>query len=346
MFVVLALCFLAAPWYQQDLLQVNASLGAFFTVLDLAALAPLLIGAAVLTGVGRWQDATQAVQTAALSAVLLSTLFLHHAALRKELAFPTEVLGLQLIAIAYFGGFTWVRIALAAVVCLGVRTSLEFSTQGAGPAVTLSIVMRLFEALVAILGAWSHERLSRLTWIRRQITNRLLRTDALTGLASRFEFERSFVQVLRLAARDRAVVGVMLADVDRFKSINDQHGHLVGDHVLRSVGQVIGHRCTRRPMDLRARYGGEEIVLVWYGVQPVELQRMAEDILQSVRDLHLVSPLTGERIRVTISAGLTWIQSGESAEPEALLRKADALMYQAKNGGRDRLCCRPFASDG
>jgi len=344
-FSLIALFFLTGPLYQHGLLQVSEPLGAFYRLLDLWALAPLLILAAVLTALGRWQMLTQSVQSAAVMATVAAVLFLHSAALRGEIQFPDPILGLALIALAYFGGFSWPRIALSAVVCCVLRVVLEVQSLGVGPETITSMGVRGIEASIAILGAWSHERLARLTWIRRAVMQVLLRTDGLTGLSSRYEFDRTFARVLRQAQREHKRIGVLLMDIDHFKRINDGHGHLVGDHVLRSVGEVIGGQSGRRPLDLHARFGGEEMVIVWYDLVPSELEALATSVVKAVRDLVVASPFTGERIPVTISAGLTWTEPGSGDPPQQILQHADELLYQSKQAGRDQMKFGALASE-
>ncbi|TDU32701.1 diguanylate cyclase (GGDEF)-like protein [Panacagrimonas perspica] len=344
LFSLIALLFLTGPLYQHGLLQVSEPLGQLYKVLDVWALGPLLILAAVLTALGRWQLLTQSVQSAAVMATLAALVYLHAADLRDEVVFPDALMGLTLIAIAYFGGFSWPRIALTALVCLGVRILLEVESLGVVPETITSMAIRVIEASIAILGAWSHERLARLTWIRRAVMQVLLRTDGLTGLSSRYDFDRTFARVLRQARREHKRIGVLLMDVDHFKRINDGHGHLVGDHVLRSVGEAIGHQSGRRPLDLHARFGGEEMVIVWYDLVPAELEALADSVIRTVRDLAVTSPLTGERILVTISAGLTWTEPGSDHLPHQVLQHADELLYQAKQAGRDQMKFGAFVS--
>ncbi|MEO6926481.1 MAG: diguanylate cyclase [Rhodanobacter sp.] len=156
----------------------------------------------------------------------------------------------------------------------------------------------------------------------------LASTDGLTGVYNRRRF-------LELARNERAQahgrsVCIALFDLDRFKSINDTHGHLAGDAVIRSAIELIKRFCRQR--DLLGRYGGEEFVLCLPDTDVPQAQEVAERICRAMAD----SPVTynGEPIRVTVSVGVAALRAGESIEQ--WLSRADKALYTAKHGGRNR----------
>jgi diguanylate cyclase (GGDEF)-like protein/PAS domain S-box-containing protein len=155
-------------------------------------------------------------------------------------------------------------------------------------------------------------------------------TDGLTGLPNR----RCLGDVLARAAaqRDRTgqLFGVILADVDHFKLINDHYGHLVGDQVLRMVGATLANVC--RASDLVGRWGGEEFLGVCMAGQPGELAALAERMRVTTELAFLSIP--EHRLTCTISLGVAVARLGESVEE--LLRRADQLLYASKNAGRNR----------
>ncbi len=158
-------------------------------------------------------------------------------------------------------------------------------------------------------------------------------TDALTGLANRARLGASLDA--RLSRPDSAVcTGVLLLDVDRFKRINDSHGHQAGDEVLIELGRritaVVGER------GLVARLGGEELAVLVSGVrQEIGLRELGEEVRAAVGDTPLV--VAGVRIPVTVSIGAA--QGGPSFPTrDALLGAADRALYAAKRRGRNRLC--------
>jgi diguanylate cyclase (GGDEF)-like protein len=157
---------------------------------------------------------------------------------------------------------------------------------------------------------------------------RLALTDPLTGLTNRRGAEQVIRREIHRARRYGNEVAFVLLDVDHFKLVNDSHGHGMGDEVLRLVAHAIAARL--RDSDLPARWGGEEFLLLLPNT-PLEAARMcAERIRASVSTL--TTPIARP---VTISGGVVQLLSGESL-PDVIAR-ADALLYEAKRSGRNRI---------
>ncbi|MHC6224809.1 sensor domain-containing diguanylate cyclase [Pseudomonas sp. X10] len=153
-------------------------------------------------------------------------------------------------------------------------------------------------------------------------------TDALTGIHNRRYFQERLKGELERAQRDELDLAVIMLDIDHFKRINDQFGHAVGDHVLRSLCQRIGHRLRRT--DVFCRLGGEEFMVLCPGSTTDQARSLALELWQSVRNV----PVEGVG-RVTASFGVAGWRPGEGAD--ALLLRADAGVYAAKQAGRDRV---------
>lgn len=155
-------------------------------------------------------------------------------------------------------------------------------------------------------------------------------TDALTHLPN-----RRFVaeQVISAGKFSSPYCGgcVVLADVDHFKSINDRHGHDVGDVVLKSVAQFLASET--RSQDLVARWGGEEFLLVLPKIDLPMAERRMEHVRRNLADMDIVCQ--GARIRVTLSFGLTEIDNNALAN--SILKRADQNLYLAKAAGRNRV---------
>ncbi|MEC9250085.1 MAG: PleD family two-component system response regulator [Pseudomonadota bacterium] len=157
-------------------------------------------------------------------------------------------------------------------------------------------------------------------------------TDALTGLHNRRFIESRLRQAVDSANSGGAPVSVLLLDIDYFKRINDTHGHEAGDVVLK----VFAERLTSqlRALDIAARFGGEEFVILMPGSGLAEAELAAERMRRNVANtpFKLAADL---ELPVTVSIGLAQASSGEVME--SLLRRADAALYQAKTDGRNRV---------
>ncbi|MCB1553622.1 MAG: GGDEF domain-containing protein [Xanthomonadales bacterium] len=167
-----------------------------------------------------------------------------------------------------------------------------------------------------------------------QALQRLANTDELTGMLNRRAFLAEAETALAGAQRDRAPQRLQFAliDLDHFKQVNDRYGHLVGDGVLKHVADAL-NQCLRRAVV--GRIGGEEFAAYWIGVeQEVALEELdcAENLLRSHPFL-----LGKERIDMLFSAGLCAAELVDR-HPTDLLRRADLLLYDAKDLGRARIC--------
>lgn len=162
--------------------------------------------------------------------------------------------------------------------------------------------------------------------------------DALTGLKNRRAFDTSFAATLASSSRTGQPFALLLLDLDRFKWINDRHGHGVGDEVLRQTGAVIER--TTRVYDVAARYGGEEFIVILNQTRAREARTIALRTLEHLRQIRI--PAGNEAVRISGSAGLVCVAEG--ADPPGasdLLGAADAALYEAKSAGRDRLVTAP-----
>ncbi|MQY50633.1 sensor domain-containing diguanylate cyclase [Rhodocyclus gracilis] len=163
----------------------------------------------------------------------------------------------------------------------------------------------------------------------------LSRIDALTGIANRRHFDEVLAREWSRAARGGQPLGLALLDVDWFKRYNDCYGHQAGDICLRRVARVLA-ATAKRGGDLVARYGGEEFAFVAPAADLANIQRIAEAVCAAVRDLAMPHELSEFGV-VSVSIGVAALLPGKGERPEALLRRADAALYQAKNDGRNRV---------
>lgn len=155
--------------------------------------------------------------------------------------------------------------------------------------------------------------------------------DALTGIANRRGIQ-ALLEATHVEATHQNIPGaVMLLDIDWFKDVNDRYGHRVGDQVLRMVAKTLQGNI--RTTDGVGRWGGEEFLVVLRRVDPTRLKWIAEKLRILVENSKL--PYQDDFIQVTISLGAVLIQP--NSKPEDNLERADQLLYQSKNAGRNRI---------
>ncbi|HEU4412177.1 MAG TPA: diguanylate cyclase [Polyangiaceae bacterium] len=173
--------------------------------------------------------------------------------------------------------------------------------------------------------------------------SRLLREradkDVLTGLLTRRTFLEQLGARLAEARRHGRPLALCMLDIDRFKSVNDTHGHLAGDQVLVGLGQLLSRRFRRE--DLRGRWGGEEFVLAFPGEGTATAGALLERVRGEFREMAFAGA-GGAPFHATLSAGIAGFPE-DGATAEELLRSADLRLYAAKRAGRDRVVA---AGDG
>jgi two-component system cell cycle response regulator len=155
--------------------------------------------------------------------------------------------------------------------------------------------------------------------------------DSLTGLLNREAILDVLDTETARAVRTKSRLAVIMADIDHFKSVNDEHGHLAGDSVLREVSK--GMSSSVRAYDSIGRYGGEEFLIVVPGCNLAEASQLAERLRNNVRNAAVQAP--GGSIPVTISFGVADVSVCNNSVD--LLRSADEALYAAKKSGRDRV---------
>jgi len=155
-------------------------------------------------------------------------------------------------------------------------------------------------------------------------------TDPLTGVKNRTAMDAYIKREIGLAKRHSTPLSFILFDLDHFKSVNDQHGHLIGDQVLRDVAKVADD--TIRDSDIIFRYGGEEFLVLLSGTKISGATLLAERIRSNIERLH---PFPELDLRITASMGVVSVTEDEDAE--SIFKRADNALYRAKNNGRNQV---------
>lgn len=196
------------------------------------------------------------------------------------------------------------------------------------------ILLALAGQVMQLLKLYRHNRqqaemLAEIDAARRQMAH-LASTDALTGLANRRSFSERLSQEIAQLSRSGRRSCLILADLDHFKKINDEHGHQAGDEALRVFAATC--KSVFRAADVIGRWGGEEFVMLL----PDTTVDDALSVTQRLHDAQARTPINGNgrSFRVSVSIGL--VEMDDSRSMDALLHEADEALYAAKEGGRSR----------
>ena len=160
----------------------------------------------------------------------------------------------------------------------------------------------------------------------------LATTDVLTGLPNRRGFDLLAAQALQESIRDKSPLSTLLIDLDHFKQLNDTHGHLAGDEVLRGFARSL--QGNLRQSDIICRWGGEEFILLLKDTGSSTARQLAEKIRQQTEQE--LFQFNGVNLRVTTSIGVTELHGDDSLD--RLIARADRALYRAKQSGRNRVC--------
>ncbi len=156
--------------------------------------------------------------------------------------------------------------------------------------------------------------------------------DTLTAMPNRRYIETTFGEEVERGRRHGDFLACLLIDIDHFKQINDQYGHLAGDYVLQEIGKIF--KSLKRPSDVIGRYGGEEFIMLYKGIQPKDIKMLCERLRKSIEQHKF--QFEGKDIDVTASVGCAALTLAAGDTVQSIVQKADTALYQAKEEGRNR----------
>ena len=158
--------------------------------------------------------------------------------------------------------------------------------------------------------------------------------DGLTGLFNFRYMQRALEMEMERTRRTKLSTGLIMIDLDHFKDVNTQYGHECGNTALARVGKILKESV--RLIDVPCRYGGEEFALVLPGASTRESIKIAERLRETIR----CNPVSFDNVSVTITAsfGVAVFRYKDECSAHAFVDRADRLLYEAKNSGRDRIC--------
>ncbi len=160
-------------------------------------------------------------------------------------------------------------------------------------------------------------------------------TDVLTSLHNRRYFNLVYDKELKRAKRAKSYITFMMLDIDFFKQYNDTYGHIEGDYALKSVAKVLKDTL-KRPSDFVFRLGGEEFGVLLTQTDESNSAKLARDICDAIRGRELVHESSKVNKFLTMSIGVVCCIADEALNEEILISRADEMLYEAKESGRDR----------
>ncbi len=163
----------------------------------------------------------------------------------------------------------------------------------------------------------------------------LANIDGLTGLSNRRCFDHDFSRMRASTLRSKGTITLMLVDIDFFKKVNDNYGHLAGDECLRVVSKAIAS-VFKRENDIVARFGGEEFVVA-VSSKPLDVNPERAEMLRKKVEETTIN-FQGTDIKLTISMGVARLDSESRENAQSLINRADEALYKAKEGGRNQVC--------
>lgn len=229
------------------------------------------------------------------------------------LLYPICTLGPTLIAVLPQGGS--VNLALTALICVFFAYSLSISR----------LVGREY---------WGRQRSQALLEQRASELEVLSRTDALTQIPNRLKFQESLHVAWRDARRRREPLAIAMVDLDYFKHINDNHGHPFGDVCLQAAAKGLAS-VLRRPVDMVARFGGEEFVVLLPNTDEAGALKVAQAMLDKIKQTFISQD--GHSVLLSCSIGVSAHLPEQEDRAEELVKEADAALYVAKKSGRGRV---------
>jgi len=245
---------------------------------------------------------------------------------------------INVVAIFFFTGLLYRRVLLTAALAI---VSFEVTAIIGGlpmSVVLLAFVIMTVTAIVGAVACRDSEQSHRLNFLESALIAEMVDRDGLSGLMNRRAFDQHLARVWQLGLRDQRSIAVLMIDIDHFKRYNDDFGHQGGDAALRRVAQTV-QEFTRRPLDMAARYGGEEFAAIFYDLALPHVQDIAERLRERVQNLEI---RTRDAARppdpdVTVSLGVALVTPTLGRAAEGLVQMADEALYEAKEGGRNRV---------
>jgi len=218
---------------------------------------------------------------------------------------------------------------LAAYIVMGLTAGLD------SPQWRMDLAAILFAGTFAGYVYFSLHQAVRANYLdHREMADHANR-DPLTGIHNRRMFDQQIGRLWAQAQRERQMVGLLIADIDHFKAYNDTLGHQAGDECLTQIAGLLAS-AARRPLDIAARFGGEEFAIVLYGTDRASMDELAAALNTQIAQVSIEHPASPVQSFVTVSIGGACVVPAEGRSVHGFIQLADEALYTAKEQGRNR----------
>ena len=276
-----------------------------------------------------------AMPAAAISVVIIEAIA---ARAGVELVFSTLVIttiyAYFLVGMRFYAAFCSNLALLAGYLALGLWMDPPLPAHQ----LVYSFSVLLLAHMIGAAACYHLETANRIRYLEARLLQELAARDGLPVLYNRRLFDERVSQLWQQAQREQQPLAMLLVDIDHFKRFNDHYGHQAGDETLKAVAAALAAHA-RRPLDFAARYGGEEFALVLYGSECDTATAVAGQLREDVEALAIAHAMAPAGV-LTVSVGVACVQPQPERSSEGLIQLADEALYEAKNGGRNRVAVK------
>ena len=245
--------------------------------------------------------------------------------------FPYEALLLVVMYVYLVSGLLFFQAATVGLAVWAAFLASELGLDSVRPSLIYEAYYLFIANVIGLLGLYVLQHESRQAFLLQNELRQQAVLDSLTGVINRREFRNQLNMAWAQAQRKQTTLGLMLLDLDSFKSINDTCGHLVGDAVLQHVAQTL-QDSTLRPLDVVARYGGDEFIAMWFDVDGPWFAKLASELPARIAQFQASDPALPAQLSVSGGAVLAWPCKG--LVPHDAIKLADQKLYEMKRGNR------------
>ncbi|MFY0641155.1 MAG: GGDEF domain-containing protein [Bermanella sp.] len=276
------------------------------------------------------------LMTISILTACLSIVVMHWKYFQLDQVLAIDSILLCLVATYFLPNiFSWQKLVIGICILAAYFTYL-FITQQAINAFIHSGIYLLSINIAGLIHSLSFDKERRANYDKTQFLETMARTDQLTGTENRHKFDERFVELLEQGRIENQGIAIAIVDIDYFKQYNDHYGHFAGDECLIKVAQAL-LTLKRHPVDTCIRFGGEEFILIRYGISFEETPLWGQKIINTIYDLNIPHAYSDAEQRITISAGVIHWHPTSSLARTQLMTFADHALYKAKSNGRNQV---------